>query len=327
MIFTRLDTLQVLLPLLLVFFFFKWRRRKSYLTHSMLPYLQNRIRPVSRFVHLPKVLEFLALLVLAMALLNPVLPSAEHTIINKGLDILLLLDLSMSMDEPIDLEGAIERRRARIFRKEVTRLEAVKEAMLRFVQKRHGDRIGLVVFSENAYVVAPMTHDISYLTNYLRMVDNKTLASEGQTAIGEGILTALHLQDQQKQARGKSLSRVMIVLTDGENNTGRDVYGAIQKAAQAGFKLYFIGVEVKRAVGTPRLIAAVQAAGGNYYDVRDSEQLGKAYIEIDRLEKGTYLTKAQVAHVPHYHLFALASLALLAASLGLRAIPYFIEIT
>jgi Ca-activated chloride channel family protein len=327
MIFTRLDTLQLLLPLLLVFFFFKWRRRKSYLTHSMLPYLQNRIRPVSRFVHLPKVLEFLALLVLAIALVNPVLPSAEHSIINKGLDILLLLDLSMSMDEPIDLEGAIERRRARIFRKEVTRLEAVKEAMLRFVQKRHGDRIGLIVFSENAYVVAPMTHDISYLTNYLRMVDNKTLASEGQTAIGEGILTALHLLERQKQAGGKSLSRVMIVLTDGENNTGRDVYGAIQKAAQAGFKLYFIGVEVKRAVGTPRLIAAVQAAGGNYYDVRDAEQLGKAYIEIDRLEKGTYLTKAQVAHVPRYHLFALASLALLAASIGLRAIPYFIEVT
>ena len=60
--------------------------------------------------------------------------------------------------------------------------------MLAFVQKRHGDRVGLVVFSENAYVVAPMTQDMAYLTNYLRMVDNKTLASEGQTAIGEGIL-------------------------------------------------------------------------------------------------------------------------------------------
>jgi Ca-activated chloride channel homolog len=327
MIFTQLDTLYIILPLLLVFFFFKWRRRKSYLTHSMLPYLWNQIRPVSRFVHLPKVLEFLALLVLALALLNPVQPSAEHAIINKGLDILLLLDLSWSMQEPIDLEGALERRRAGVVRKEVTRLEAVKEAMLRFVQKRHGDRIGLIVFSENSYVVAPMTLDIAYLTNYLRMVDNKTLSSEGQTAIGEGILTALHLSEQQKQGSGRNLSRVMIVLTDGENNTGRDVYSAIQKAAQARFKIYFIGVEVKRAAETPRLIAAVQAAGGNYYDVRDAEQLGKAYAEIDRLEKGTYLTKAQVAHVPRYHPFALASLALLAASIGLRALPYFIEVS
>ncbi len=327
MIFTRLDTLYIILPMLLVFAFFKWRRRKSYLSLSMLPYLRNRIRPVSRFVYLPRVLEFLALLVLTVALLNPVQPSAERTIVNKGLDILLLLDLSWSMQEPIDLEGALERRRAGVTRKEVTRLEAVKEVMLGFVRKRQGDRIGLIVFSENSYVVAPMTQDIAYLTNYLRLVDNKTLASEGQTAIGEGILTALNLAEQQKQGSGKSLSKVMIVLTDGENNTGRDVYAAIQKAAQTGFKIYFIGVEVKRAAETPRLIAAVRAAGGNYYDVRDAEQLGKAYVEIDRLEKGTYLTKAQVAHVPRYHPFAFASLALLAASIGLQAIPYFIEVS
>jgi Ca-activated chloride channel homolog len=327
MIFTQLDTLYIILPLLAVFFFFKWWRRRSYLTHSMLPYLRNRIRPVSRFVHLPKVLEFLALLVLTLALLNPVQPSAEHTIVNKGLDILLVLDLSWSMQEPIDLEGALARRRAGVVRKEVTRLDAVKEAMLRFVQKRHGDRIGLIVFSENGYVVAPMTQDITYLTNYLRMVDNKTLASEGQTAIGEGILTALHLSEQQKQGSGRSLSKVMIVLTDGENNTGRDVYSAIQKAAHARFKIYFIGVKIERVAETPRLIAAVQAAGGNYYDVRDTEQLGKAYAEIDRLEKGTYLTKAQVAHVPRYHPFALAALVVLAASVGLRAIPYFIEVS
>jgi Ca-activated chloride channel family protein len=327
MIFTRLDTLSLILPALLVFAFFKWRRRKSFLTLSMLPYLRDRIRPVSRFVYLPKALEFLALSLLVVALLNPVQLSAERTIVNKGLDILLLLDLSWSMQEPIDLEGALERRRAGISRKEATRLEAVKETMLGFVQKRQGDRIGLIVFSENAYVVAPMTQDIGYLTNYLRMVDAKTLSSEGQTAIGEGILAALNLAEEQKQESGKSLSKVMIVLTDGENNTGRDVYAAIQKATQTRFKIYFIGVEVKRAAETPRIIAAVQAAGGGYYDVRDVEQLNKAYAEIDRLEKGTYLTKAQVAHVPRYHPFALASLALLAASIGLRAIPYFIEVS
>jgi Mg-chelatase subunit ChlD len=165
------------------------------------------------------------------------------------------------------------------------------------------------------------------LTSYLRMVDNKTLASEGQTAIGEGILAALNLSEQQKQQSGRNLSRVMIVLTDGENNTGRDVYGAIEKAARARFKIYFIGVEVKRAAETPRIIAAVQAAGGGYYDVRDTEQLNNAYAEINRLEKGTYLTKAQVAHVPYYHPFALASLVLLAAAIGVRAIPYFIEVS
>jgi Ca-activated chloride channel homolog len=327
MIFTRLDTLYMVLPLLVVSAFFKWRSRKSYLTLSTLPYLHNRIRPVSRFVYFPRILELFALVALAIALLNPVQPLAERTIVNKGLDILLVLDLSWSMQEPIDLDGALQRRRAGITQKEPTRLEAVKEAMLRFVQKRHGDRIGLVVFSENAYVVSPMTQDVAYLTNYLRMVDNKTLASEGQTAIGEGILTALNLTEQQKQEGGKALSKVMIVLTDGENNTGRDVYAAIQKAAQARFKIYFIGVKIERAAETSRIIAAVQATGGGYYDVRDTEQLNKAYAEINQLEKGTYLTKAQVSHVPYYHPFALASLALLAASIGLRALPYFIEVS
>ena len=66
MIFTRLDSLYIILPVLLVFAFLKWRRRKSYLTLSMLPYLRNRIRPVSRFVYLPRVLELFALLVLAI---------------------------------------------------------------------------------------------------------------------------------------------------------------------------------------------------------------------------------------------------------------------
>ena len=327
MILTRLDTLYIILLLLLVFMFFSWRRRKTYFTHSMLPYIRGRIRPVSRFVHLPRVLECMALLVLAFALLNPVQSAAERTLVSKGLDILLVLDLSWSMQEPIDAEGAIQRRRSGVYDKEVTRLDAVKEAMIRFVEKRHGDRIGLVVFSQSAYVVAPMTQDLAYLRNYLQMVDAKTLASEGMTAIGEGIITALNLWNQQKDGSGKNPSRVMIVLTDGENNAGRDVFGAIEKAAQAGFKIYFIGVKLERVRDTPRLIAAVQAAGGDYYDVRDAEQLGRAYAEINRLEKGTFLTKAQATQVPFYHPFAIASLTLLLASVGLRAIPYFIDVS
>jgi Ca-activated chloride channel homolog len=327
MIFTRLDILYIIVPLLLVFAFLTWRRRKTYLTHPMLPYIQDRIRPVSRFVHFPRVLEFVALLVLVFALLNPVRLSAERTLVNRGLDILLVLDLSWSMQEPIDTDGAIQRRRAGIVHKEVTRLEAVKEAMIRFVEKRHGDRIGLIVFSQNAYVVAPMTQDLAYLKNYLNMVDAKTLASEGMTAIGEGIYTGLNLWNQQKDGVGKNQSKVMVVLTDGENNAGRDPFGAIEKAAQGGFKVYFIGVKLERVRDTPRLIAAVQAAGGDYYDVRDAEQLGRAYYEIDRLEKGTYLTKAQATQVPMYHAFALASLGLLLASVGLRAIPYFMDVS
>jgi len=326
MIFTRLDLLTILLPFTLLMLVFKWRRKKNYFAHPLVSYLRQRIRPAPSIVYLPKLLEYLALGLLLIALLNPVLPSGEYLVRKEGLDILLILDLSSSMQEPIDLRGTWER--ARLIREKAkTRLDAVKEEMVRFIKSRQSDRIGIVVFSENGYVVAPMTVDTAYLTHYLRMVDHRTLASEGQTAIGEGILTALHLAAQQPRDQGESKGRLMVVLTDGENNTGRDVTMAIQKANEAGFKIHFIGVEVEKAPNAARLIAAVGTTGGNYYDVRDAGQLEQAYLDINRLEKGTFFTKERLTHLPYFYPFALASLVLLAASIGIRAIPYFIEIS
>jgi Ca-activated chloride channel family protein len=327
MMLTRLDLLSILLPLTLLIFVFKWKRKKNYFSHPLVSYLRERIRPAPLIVHLPKLLEHLALGFLLIALLNPVLPSGEYLVKKEGLDILLILDLSSSMQEPIDLRGTWERTRPRSGEKPKTRLDAVKEEMVRFIKSRRSDRIGIVVFSENGYVVAPMTVDTTYLTHYLGMVDNRTLASEGQTAIGEGILTALHLAAQQPRDQGQSKGRLMVVLTDGENNTGRDLHMAIQKATEAGFRIHFIGVEVDKAPGAARLIAAVGASGGNYYDVRDAGQLEQAYLDINRLEKGTFFTRERLTHLPHFYPFALTAFALLAAGIAVRAIPYFIEIS
>lgn len=327
--FDRLDHLTWLVPVVIFLLLFKLvkRSRKNYFAHPLLFYLRGKLRPVLPLVHLPKLLEYAALGSLLIAALDPVLPSADYLVMKQGLDILLILDLSSSMQEPMDPRGAWLRRRLGIITKEKTRLDAVKEEITSFVHKRHSDRIGIVVFSENGYVVAPMTVDTSYLAQYLGMVDSKTLASEGQTAIGEGILTALQLADQQRRSKGGSKGRLMIVLTDGENNTGRDVYMAIRKASEAGFRIHFIGVDVEKARDAPQLIAAVQATGGNYYDVRDAEELQKAYANIDSLETGTFYTKERIAHVPNFYPFALAAALLLSASIALRAIPYFIEIS
>jgi Ca-activated chloride channel family protein len=200
--------------------------------------------------------------------------------------------------------------------------------MAAFVQRRHEDRLAVVVFSENAYVVAPMTFDSAYVQRYLQLLDNNTLANEGQTAIGEGILTALDLAAKQgRDPRGTDKGRVMIVLTDGENNTGRDVYEAIARAKENKFKIHFIGVEVDKVRDAHRLIAAVEGTGGHYYDVRDASQLEEAYANINRTEKGTFLVKSLGKQVPWFYPFALASLGLLALSLALRAIPYFVEVT
>lgn len=325
MIFTRPYLLAVLAPLLL-FLFFRRRKGKNFVGHPLLFYLRGKIRPASRLVLLPRLLEWLSLGFLIVAVLDPVLPRARYLVTREGLDIVLVLDLSSSMQEPIDPAAARQRWRLGITGYEKSRLEAVKEAMIQFVRKRQGDRIGLVVFSEHGYVVAPMTADVSYLVRYLQMVDRTTLSGEGQTAIGEGILTALSLAAQQSDGNRRK-GKVMVVLTDGENNTGRDVYMALQKATDSGFKIHYIGVALENSQESSRLVAAVRTSGGNYYDVRDRAQIEQAHADISRLEKGTFYTHGEQTHVPRFYPFALTSLLLLVSSLGLKAAPYFTEIS
>jgi len=326
--FARLDLLWIFIPLISFVLIVRWRRRKSHFTHPLLFYLKTRIRPASLIVYLPKFLEFIALGLLLVALLDPVLPYSERLVAKQGLDIIMVMDLSSSMQEPIDLKAALERQRAGIRTKERSRLEAVKEAMATFLQRRHDDRLAVVVFSENGYVVAPMSFDASYVRRYLQMVDNKTLAGEGQTAIGEGILTSLDLSVRQaRDGKGGDKGKVMVVLTDGENNTGRDLYQAIDRAVQNKFKIHFIGVEIEKVRDGARLIAAVERTGGKYYDVRDAQQLENAYSDINKTEKGTFLVKTLGKQIPWFYSFAMASLGILAASVALRAIPYFIEVS
>ena len=326
--FARLDLLWTLLAIIGLVLLIRWRRRKSFFAHPLLFYLRPHLRPASPLVYLPRFLEYVALGFLVVALLEPVLPYAERLVVKQGLDIIMVLDLSSSMQEPIDLKGSLERHRQGLKTREKSRLEAVKEAMAAFVQRRQDDRLAIGVFSENGYGVAPMTFDEVYVRRYLQMVDNKTLAGEGQTAIGEGIFTSVDLAlKQARDGRGTSKGKVMVVLTDGENNTGRDLYEAISRAKAEHFKIHFIGVEVDRVRDAPRLIAAGESTGGKYYDVRDARQLESAYVDINNTERGAFLVKTLDKQVPWFYPFALGALGFLAASVALRAVPYFIEIS
>lgn len=327
MSFTRLDLLYFLVPLLFLVLVIRWVRRKSYVSHPLLFYFRGKIRSSSPLVHLPGFLEWLAVGALLVAILNPVSPSTQYRMRREGLDIVLVLDLSGSMHDPLQPRRTLGQRPAEAIGRDKSRLDVVKEAMLGFIRKRPGDRLGLVVFSRNGYVVAPMTTDTSYLLQYLKMVDRSTLAGEGQTAIGEGIFTAIQLATQQSHHRNGEKSGLVVVFTDGENNVGRDPYGAMQEAGTKGFKVYFMGIELERNLDAPRIISAVQATGGNHYDVRDSDQIKKAYLDIDRLERGTFFTTRHLAYSPRYYPFALASVLLLCASIALRAVPYFTEIS
>src|SRR4029079_13979531 len=102
-----------------------------------------------------------------------------------------------------------------------TRMDAVKDAVRTFVRTRRDDRIGLVVFSDNAYVISPLTFDHEYLLHYVDLVDDKILQGEGQTAIGDGLALSNYVLSRQatQNSRGHQL---IVLLPDGESNRARE---------------------------------------------------------------------------------------------------------
>jgi len=317
-----------LLLALVVVFVIRSIRRRSFFGYSLLAYLKERVGPPPLRIYLPKALEFIGLLCLCAALLDPVTPLVERSVTSQGLKMVLVVDLSSSMEMPVT--GGRQLPRGRV----ETRLEAVKQAMVDFIRQRKGDRIGLVVFSNNAYVVTPMTTDYAYLVNYVQMINDRTLMDEGMTAIGEGLLLARELLEHEG-AKGDRRGNVIVLLTDGENNTGRPVDLALGRLKEAGVKTYFIGVEV--VTGTtvenqgfndaPAIIEGVRATGGRYFDARNAGELSQAYREVNALEKGRFLTREQLRDVPAFAPFAIAALLALAAGLILGTVPHFRELS
>jgi Ca-activated chloride channel family protein len=317
-----------LLPALAIAFLFWRRRRKGYLGYSLVAYFGSRTESIAWQIRIPRIFDALGLAALCTALLNPLIPAIERNVQRQGLNMALVVDLSSSMDMPVT--GGRKSPTGR----EETRLDAVKSAIIDFIRERKSDRIGVVVFSNNAYVVTPLTVDYPYVENYVRMINDRTLSDEGMTAIGEGLLTARDML-QREASEGEHRGNVIILLTDGENNTGRPVDSALRQLKSEGVKTYFIGVEV--VLGTTvenqgfneatALISGVAATGGRYFDARDAGQLRRAYQEIDHLEKVKFQTREKLHDVPAFAPFALISLAGFGIGQFLRTLPQFRELS
>jgi len=203
----------------------------------------------------------------------------------SGRDLLLAVDISGSM-EATDLKLA---------GKKATRLDVVKSVLEDFIERREGDRIGLILFGEQAYLQTPLTFDRTTVKN---MLDESAigLAGASRTAIGDGIGLAVKRLKQRKAE-----SRVLVLLTDGQNNTGAvDPIKAAQLASQIGVKIYTIGVgadkmEVESFFGTrtlnpskdldeKTLKAVAKATNGKYFRARDTKQLEDIYSILDEIE-------------------------------------------
>ncbi|HEX9366589.1 MAG TPA: VWA domain-containing protein [Vicinamibacterales bacterium] len=297
------------------------RRRMGVATSS--PWLFRRAHRASFLRRLPAAVFAAALLLLGVALLDPVLPYTESQVQSHGLDIVLALDLSSSMQDQMERTAGPRPSPGK------TRLDATKDALKAFVNRRGDDRIGLVVFSDHAYVVSPLTFDHEYVTRYIDLVDDQMLRGEGMTAIGEGLALSNFLLARQATGDGRR-NKVVVLFTDGESNAGREPLDVLAESDAAHIRVHVVGVDLQDEVKKPqvqRLLRAVRGYGGRYFSADTTRELDAASRAIDSLEKGVLVRKTYQHDTPVFQWFALPSLICFAAAFALRAIPVFIDQT
>jgi Ca-activated chloride channel family protein len=240
-----------------------------------------------RFI--PVIVLALSLALLIIAVARPQRPSEHLTQTGRGIDLVLAIDVSGSM-EIEDLKP--------------TRLEAAKRLARRFVQRRAGDRLGLVAFAGQAYSLVPLTTDYDLLLDNLRSLRPGLIDDDG-TAIGTALGVAIN---RLRESRAKS--RICILLSDGESNAGSlDPLLGAQLAHAYGIRLYTIGLGEDgyvpygrdSATGKPRYVQTrldettmrqlAQAADGRFFRATDNAALSRVFGEIDRLEKSDIRTQ------------------------------------
>lgn len=230
-----------------------------------------------------------------IALARPRTSQVSERVEASGVDIMLALDVSLSMmaeDITIGQERA-------------NRLEAVKKVTEEFIAERKNDRIGITAFSGKPYLVSPMTLDHDWLLKNLERV-RVGLVEDG-TAIGSAIASSANRLKDQKNSK----SRVLVLLTDGDNNAGRiSPVTAAQAAEAVGIKIYAISVGSGEAARIPQrdqfgrvfylsvpalvdektLREVARIGGGEFYRATDAKSLERIFSQIDSLEKSTVET-------------------------------------
>ena len=276
--------LLAIVPALVAWYFRKHRKATADIRFSTLrafahvkPGLRERLR------HIPFILRMIAIAAVIIALARPQSISRGEDVTTEGIDIVLVLDISTSM-------------LAEDF--QPNRIGAAKEVAQKFVDGRKHDRIGLVIFAGQSFTQCPMTLDYRVLKNLLRVV--KPGMVEDRTAIGLALAQGVN-----RLKESKVKSRVMVLLTDGQNNAGEiDPVTAAQIAQTFGVRVYTVGVGTRGEAPYPvstsfgiryqmmpvdideKMLGMIaEMTGGKYFRATNNRALEEIYREIDRLEK------------------------------------------
>ncbi len=298
------------IPLLAAWYFFGSRKIKVPLLISSLQPFRNSKTPLRLYLkHLSFALKMTGLGFLIVAFARPQIVDEWSVSNTAGVDIVLCIDVSGSM-------------RAMDFKP--NRLEASKSIAADFINGRTADRFAITVFSAESYTKCPLTADKAMIINLLNQIDFGTM--EDGTAIGTGLATAVNrIKDS------KAVSKVIILLTDGVNNTGMiGPVTAAEIAAEYNIRVYTIGVgslgEAPIQIQTPfgpriqnmkveidedvlKQISAL--TGGKYFRATDEKALIAVYQEIDRLEKTILDVESFVHKKEKYFTFLLTGLLLI----------------
>lgn len=304
-----------LLPLLAIWYFTKGSKQSAAVTISDAA-ARGLSSAKAALRHMPFLLRLLAIACIITALARPQTRTELQKAEGEGVDIVLCIDVSGSMT-------------AQDF--QPNRLEAAKKVAEDFVNSRSNDRIGVVIFAGESFTQCPITTDHAVLLSAIDNIHNGLL--EDGTAIGSGLGTSV---DRLRDSKAKS--KVVILLTDGENNGGLiDPRTAKEIAKTFAVKVYTIGVGTEgyapQPVNTPlgvqmqnakvtideKLLKEIAAeTGGEYFRARDNASLEKIYSDIDKLEKSKVEVSSIVRYQEKFFPFAMAALVFIFLEVLLR---------
>lgn len=296
-----------------VYFRHLYRRRGSKLPFSTSLWRGARVTVPNRFMRfvlfLGSFIFWSGIVFLIIAMAGPGKSVRERLYLNRGFDIMIVLDESPSMS-------------AQDFQPE-NRFETAKNVIRDFLSQRENDAVGLVSFSTEAALRVPPTFDREA---FLTRLDSLSIMSLGEgTAIGMGIAVAvLHLE------RSSADQGIIVLLTDGENNTGEiQPESAAAIAANLGIRIYVIGIgsqgEVTIELKDPKtgtvtkgrwnsrfdeelLVRTAETAGGRYFSAKSPGALAAVFRTIDSIETGEKRSKIRIRTEPRYHIFIIIGL-------------------
>ena len=310
------DPWLLLFMLMLPYIFFKGKRKQqATINYSSIGTLQSiRTAQVDFFSALPLILRILSVILLILALARPQEGHKSQEILSVGVDIMLALDTSGSMQALDFIKNE----------KRDTRLAMVKDVVSKFIENRPNDRIGMVVFGSEAYTQCPLTLDQGILQSFLSKLDIGMAGDS--TAIGSAVGIAVkRLKDLESD------SKVIILLTDGRNNAGSlPPVQAAQTSKAFGIKIHTIGVgthgkapflvnsifgqryvyqEVDIDENTLKEISNL--TGGQYFRATDLESLKSIYKQIDQMEKSEVKVLDHSEYTELFHYFLIPGILLL----------------